>query len=97
MLCCCRAVSLVLVQAKSDPLYFVGFVFSVPVFLAGDGAKSLHRAAVCRKVVEVAHDRSALIGVNKGLDSGLAEAVDEVRDLFFPKEIVHLDLVLLAA
>ena len=65
--------------------------------MPGDGAKPFQPAAFRRKGVEVLHHRRALVGVNEGGDPGLPEGVDEVLDLLLPKEIVHLDLVLLAA
>ena len=47
--------------------------------------------------MEVFHDGRALVGVNEGLDSSVAERFDEGLNILLPKEIVHLQLVLLAA
>ena len=47
--------------------------------------------------MQVFHDRRALVGVDEGLEPGAAERLDEVTDFLFPKEIVHLQLGLLAA
>ncbi|OFA24653.1 hypothetical protein BW28_05930 [Clostridioides difficile] len=85
------------VHAEPDAHDLGRLLIAPAVFVPSDGAKPVHRATFCGKGVEVLHHRCGLVGVNKGLNARPAERVDEVVYFLFPKEIVHLDLVLLAA
>ena len=85
------------VQAEADAHDLGRLLVSPAAFMPEDGAKPLHGAARSGELVEVLHHRRALVRVDEGLDARLPQGADEVRDLLLPEEIVHLDLVLLAA
>ena len=84
-----------LVQLEADAHDLRGLLVSPAGFLSRDGAKAKHRTALRSQGVKVFHHRCALVCVNKGLDPGLAERVNEILDFLIPKEIVHLQFVFL--